>query len=262
MMTKAALQSWSPRRRDKESGFVLITALIFLVVLTTIAMMSLRGSILEEKISGNQRDQILAQEAAEMALRDAELDIRGLRFDNVFCGPSAIPASTCGGNKRPAGTRPLDENEAGNFWIAGNPAIADAMLSSPTADARPSTIDGSNIGIYDGTLSRTSCGKSIWSAADWDSDTPPTANRCNDASTSIARTVIYGSFTGAPSGADVFPTGTRLPRYLIEVFKAQDLGIPNSNKIFFRATAVGFGRTTRDDATLTSVTLQSVFSVL
>jgi type IV pilus assembly protein PilX len=45
------------------------------------------------------------------------------------------------------------------------------------------------------------------------------------------------------------------------MFKAEDLGIASSNKLFFRITAVGFGRT--NGATgRTSVTLQSVFSPL
>jgi Tfp pilus assembly protein PilX len=74
--------------------------------------------------------------------------------------------------------------------------------------------------------------------------------------------VVYGSFTGAPTGGDIFPNGTRLPRYLIEVFEASDLGISASNKVFFRVTAVGFGRSAKDDGNSTSVTLQSVFSAL
>lgn len=242
-------------------GFVLVTALIFLVVLTTIALMAMRGSIFDEKISGNQRDQIIAQEAAEMALRDAELDIRGLRFDNVYCGPTGITASTCGGNKRIAGTRPVDATEAGNFWIASNTAVSDSNISAPDSSARPSSINNTNFGVYASTEATTACGKSLWMGADWDADSPAVANRCTDGA-SIVRTVIYGSFTGAPTGTDIFPTGTRLPRYLIEVFEASQLGIGNSNKVFFRVTAVGFGRVARDNGSFTSVTLQTVFSAL
>ena len=46
------------------------------------------------------------------------------------------------------------------------------------------------------------------------------------------------------------------------MFRADDLNItPTSNKLFFRITAVGFGRT-QGVAGRTSVTLQSVFSPL
>jgi Tfp pilus assembly protein PilX len=48
---------------------------------------------------------------------------------------------------------------------------------------------------------------------------------------------------------------------MIEMFKADDVGIANSNKLFFRITAVGFGRT-QGPTGRTSVTLQSVFSPL
>jgi type IV pilus assembly protein PilX len=261
MQRKEGSMSMQKFRKKTNSGFVLVTALIFVIILTTISLMAMRGTIFDEKTSGNQRDQILAQEAAEMALRDAEADIRGLRFDNVYCAPAGITASTCGGNKRIAGTRPADATEAGNFWIASNNAIHDADTAIPTADTRLSNINATNFGVYSGTTATAACGKALWTAADWDADSPAVANRCTD-STSIVRTVIYGSYTGAPTGTDIFPTGTRLPRYLIEIFEGDDLNISNSNKVFFRVTAVGFGRIARDNNTFTSVTLQSVFSAL
>lgn len=54
----------------------LVTGLIFLVVLTLIAITAARMAGLEERMSGNMRDRSLAVQAAEMALRDAERDIR------------------------------------------------------------------------------------------------------------------------------------------------------------------------------------------
>ncbi len=260
-MTYSKLRHRCLPSQKTNLGFVLVTALIFLVVLTTISLMAMRGSIFDEQMSGNQRDQILAQEAAEMALRDAELDIRGLRFDNVHCAPAGIAANTCGGNKRIAGTRPADTTEAGNFWIASNAGVNDVYTLAPTSSNRPTTVNLTNTGVYEGPSATTACGKPLWTAADWDTDTPANANKCTDGS-SIVRTVIYGSFTGAPTGTDIFPTGTRLPRYLIEVFQASDLGISNSNKIFFRVTAVGFGRSAKENSSFTSITLQSVFSAL
>jgi type IV pilus assembly protein PilX len=260
-MKRHELWRLRPLQMTRNRGFVLVTALIFLVVLTIISLAAMRGSIFDEQISGNQRDQILAQEAAEMALRDAELDIRGLRFDNTLCAPAGITASTCGGNKRIAGTRPADATEAGNFWIASNSSVNDVYAIAPTSTARPTSVNLTNIGVYEGRGATAACGKPLWSAADWDTDTPAAARRCTDAS-SVVRTVVYGSFTGAPTGGDIFPNGTRLPRYLIEVFEASDLGISASNKVFFRVTAVGFGRSAKDDGNSTSVTLQSVFSAL
>jgi type IV pilus assembly protein PilX len=61
----------------RQHGVALITGLIFLVVLTLIGITSARMAGLEERMSGNMRDRSLAVQAAEMALRDAERDIRG-----------------------------------------------------------------------------------------------------------------------------------------------------------------------------------------
>lgn len=71
--------------RFRQSGAALISGLIFLVVLTMIGITSARMSTLEERMSGNMRDRSLAMQAAELALRDAERDIR-----------NAVPGSSRG----------------------------------------------------------------------------------------------------------------------------------------------------------------------
>lgn len=66
-----------PCRAGRQQGIALITGLIFLVVLTLLGITAARMAGLEERMSGNLRDRSLAMQAAEMALRDAERDIRG-----------------------------------------------------------------------------------------------------------------------------------------------------------------------------------------
>ena len=66
-----------PCPNHRQQGVALITGLIFLVVLTLIAITAARMAGLEERMSGNLRDRSLAVQAAETALRDAERDIRG-----------------------------------------------------------------------------------------------------------------------------------------------------------------------------------------
>lgn len=73
MLNRRHLIYCSPR----QHGVALITGLIFMVVLTLIAITAARMAGLEERMSGNMRDRSLAVQAAEMALRDAERDIRG-----------------------------------------------------------------------------------------------------------------------------------------------------------------------------------------
>ena len=62
----------------RQTGVVLITGLIFLMVLTIIGITAARMASLEERMSGNRRDLDVARQAAEMALRDAERDIQGV----------------------------------------------------------------------------------------------------------------------------------------------------------------------------------------
>ena len=61
-----------------QSGAVLIISLIMLLLLTLIGTTSMQTTTLEEKMAGNMRDRNIAFQAAESALRDAELDIQGI----------------------------------------------------------------------------------------------------------------------------------------------------------------------------------------
>ena len=237
--------------RPNQQGFVLITSLIFLIVLSLLGVMALRGSLFEERMSANDRDRTIAREYAEMALRDAERDILGLRFDGLFC---ADPASPCG-TVRPAGTRPANALDAGNFWVAANPEVDNVAL----VDGGLGQADELQ-GVYTAS-SAAACGGAVWSGADWGDNVIRT---CAGAIGAAVPTVPYGRFTDAPFvGADGVnpPQGVPPPRYLIELFKADELGIVNSNKLFFRITAVGFGKTVGPTGR-NSVTLQSVFSAL
>ena len=56
----------------KEKGFVLITALIILLVLTILGIALFRGFGLEQKIAGNTREKTRARNAAQSAVQYAE----------------------------------------------------------------------------------------------------------------------------------------------------------------------------------------------
>ncbi|MEZ5488962.1 MAG: PilX N-terminal domain-containing pilus assembly protein [Gammaproteobacteria bacterium] len=58
--------------RGNQQGAVLVFCLVFLVVLTMMAVTGMETSILEERMSGNLRDQSSAFQAAESALKVAE----------------------------------------------------------------------------------------------------------------------------------------------------------------------------------------------
>lgn len=60
-----------PRTLTRQAGVALITAMIFLVVLTLLATAGMRGTLLQERMAANARNHDMAFEAAEAALRDA-----------------------------------------------------------------------------------------------------------------------------------------------------------------------------------------------
>ena len=88
----------------RQQGVALITGLIFMVVLTLIAITAARMAGLEERMSGNMRDRSLAMQAAEMTLRDAEMDILnsgrivGLQTFDQTC-PNGLCQNGLSGNK-------------------------------------------------------------------------------------------------------------------------------------------------------------------
>jgi type IV pilus assembly protein PilX len=231
-------------KHQTHQGFVLVTSLIFLIVLSLLGVMAMRGSLFEERMASNDRDLTLAREYAELALRDAERDILGLRFDGTSCAAVSVVCAT----ERPAGTRPNPDNPLdGSFWSNLNivEEISSATGGLGEAIARQ--------GVYNRDAI-TACGMPIWSGADW-ADGNAT-RQCAGTIGAAVPTVPYGTFTDAPFNG---PPGAVRPRYLIEVLRAADFADENSLKLFFRITAVGFGRT-QGASGRTSVTLQSVFS--
>lgn len=64
-----------------QGGFVLLTALIFMIALTILSLAGLRVSIMEERMTGSGRDRNTAFQAAESALRGAE----------KYLGQAALP---------------------------------------------------------------------------------------------------------------------------------------------------------------------------
>lgn len=62
-----------PRR--PQTGSVLITGLIFLMILTMIALSALSSGTVEEKLAANDRDRQIALQATEAMLREAETTV-------------------------------------------------------------------------------------------------------------------------------------------------------------------------------------------
>jgi type IV pilus assembly protein PilX len=124
---------------SRQRGVALITGLIFLVVLTLLGITAARMSSLEERMSGNTRDRSLAVQAAEMTLRDAELDIRNSgRVSGITNFVSACTNGLCYNG--------IQGNASGTDWNATPVWSLISMTAAPSvaygANTGASVIDG------------------------------------------------------------------------------------------------------------------------
>lgn len=77
-------------RTIAQKGSVLIVSMLILLVLTLIGVTAMGTSALEEKMAGNSRDQDLAFQAAEAALKDAETFLDGIVATGGFTGVNGL----------------------------------------------------------------------------------------------------------------------------------------------------------------------------
>jgi Tfp pilus assembly protein PilX len=57
----------------KQNGFVLFVTLVFLLIMTMLALYMFRGFIIDEKLSGNHREKNRSRDAAQAALNAAQM---------------------------------------------------------------------------------------------------------------------------------------------------------------------------------------------
>jgi len=86
---RAPPRSFRRTGRPRQQGFVLVTGLLFLIVLTLLGLGLFRSTGLMNRISGNTRDKDRAFEAAQAALQYAEWALAS--------GKVVTAASTCTG---------------------------------------------------------------------------------------------------------------------------------------------------------------------
>ena len=66
------VRSKSPITNQNQRGTILLVSLVLLLVMTVIGVATMEGSTLQERMASNDRQQTIAQNAAEFALRTAE----------------------------------------------------------------------------------------------------------------------------------------------------------------------------------------------
>lgn len=115
--------------RHGQRGISLMVSLILLVVVTLVALGSMRGVVMQTRMSGTTHDRSLAFQAAEAALRDAET-----RAAAAVAG--SFPAAGCAAGfcVQPAlGDTPRWEDAAFAGWRTVTTAAVPAAAAVPEA---------------------------------------------------------------------------------------------------------------------------------
>lgn len=190
-----------------------------MVILTGVAVFSMRGATLGERLARNQLDRNLAMQAAEAALRDAENDIRinpGASAGNkVWFIPaptarcSRIAGSPSGKPERPFNGRDPFEFEDESLWtdtcVRGQCSQRDFVYYATQAPWERAAKGGQ-----------------------WNNNQADKLTRCD-----FPGGVPIGTFTGAGEFLGV----GRQPEYLIETRPR----VGGSSAFHYRITARGFG---------------------
>ncbi len=65
------MSSYAPSRRRTQEGAVLVISLVILLAMTLVGITAMQTTVLEERMTGNMRDQNLSFQAGEAGLREA-----------------------------------------------------------------------------------------------------------------------------------------------------------------------------------------------
>ncbi len=121
--------------RHRERGAILVVSLLLLLVLTVLAVTSMRMATTQERLAGNVRDVDLSFHAAEAAVREAEERVR-----LYPAGPPPVCGGTCPltDGVLPRGSIPdpvIDPAAFETFWNANAQAYGGAGRQiQPTTD--------------------------------------------------------------------------------------------------------------------------------
>ncbi|HFD13100.1 MAG TPA: pilus assembly protein PilX [Crenotrichaceae bacterium] len=111
--------------KQEQRGATLVVSLILLIVMAMIGLSSMQSTTFEEKMAGNMRDQSVAFQAAETALRAGEIYL-GTPILPVFNGSDGLYQPASGSTDLPV-WETIDWSDASNVVTVSNLTIADAI---------------------------------------------------------------------------------------------------------------------------------------
>jgi type IV pilus assembly protein PilX len=216
--------------KRQELGVALVIVMMFIVILSGIAAFSANRAISGEGMSRNQLDVEVARQAAEAAIRDAELDMR-IRNSNLKTG--ALCARAVG--SRPLKATSTGTSPFGEVHFTASCLLGQCNLSTTGTPAEYAAFANAAANINP---------QPWWPSANlWNNtftDKPPTNTSC-----SFNGGVPLGTFSGANALRGVI----RQPEYMIEYLK-------RGEQNYFRVTARGWGLTNNSE-----IIMQSFFTL-
>lgn len=113
---------------QKQAGVALFISLVLLLILTIIGVSAVQTTSLEVRMSRNEHDNLLAFQAAESALRDAEVQLEAIPTVAAFDGTAGLyPIADLG----------LDDVwEGAAVWTGGNSVTTANAIQGTAESAR------------------------------------------------------------------------------------------------------------------------------
>lgn len=106
---------------DRQRGFSLITTLLFMVSALVLGTSVMGVTMMQERMTGNSKDRDLAFQAAEAALRDAEVDIAdNLNDASAFTDTCAFGLCTPPSLRASPSPLPADQQSGFSWATAAN----------------------------------------------------------------------------------------------------------------------------------------------
>ena len=106
-----------------QKGVVLFISLVLLLVLTIIGVSSVQTTSLEQRMARNSHDSVLAFQAAEVALRDAEIFLGGVVDPAV-----TFPVAGTNGLTKSAAYAQTEFWQAAGLWSGGTSIVAPTAI--------------------------------------------------------------------------------------------------------------------------------------
>ncbi|GAB3685996.1 pilus assembly PilX family protein [Salinisphaera aquimarina] len=112
-------------------GFILVTSLVFLVVITLLAVSAINSTTIQERMASNQREKSRARQAADAALRQGESLLGDTAFDKVQTPNTTVSVKVR--NNDDQGSHDLDVK----LWRKNDMFATSAEKTDPVAFLSP-----------------------------------------------------------------------------------------------------------------------------